>query len=270
MSALDLDAYFARIGYSGRPRADLATLRELHYLHPLAIPFENLSTLLGQSVDLDVESVQRKLVSDKRGGYCFEQNRLFAAALEAIGFSLVELAARVVWNTSKGYRNPRTHMVLLVSVDGHRYLADVGFGGVTLTAPLRFEVDIEQRTPHEVFRLQKGDHEFVQHVGLGAQWRATYRFDLQPQLPIDFEAFNHYVATHPDSHFRRTLMVALATKTGRCALHNNRLTIYETGRDEHETTLTSGAEIRRTLNELFGICVPDDPRLETILDGLAA
>ena len=132
---LDLDAYLKRIGYSGPRNSTLETLRALQLKHPLAIPFENLDTLTGRPVKLDVTSLERKLVHSRRGGYCFEQNLLFKHVLTSLGFDVTALAARVVWERPAEVR-ARTHMVLLVALDGRRYICDVGFGGLTATAPI--------------------------------------------------------------------------------------------------------------------------------------
>ena len=139
-SHFDLDAYLDRIKYSGPRTATIETLQAIHALHPAAIPFENLNPLLGWPVALDVESLQAKLVSAGRGGWCFEHNTLFRCALEALGFSVTSLAARVLWGATPGSPiGPRSHMALLVDLDGVPYIADVGFGGNVLTTPLRLE-----------------------------------------------------------------------------------------------------------------------------------
>ena len=149
-----LDAYLDRIGYAGPRTATLDTLEAVHALHPAAIPFENLNPLLGWPVSLDVEALQAKLVGGGRGGWCFEQNTLFRHALEALGFSVTNLAARVLWNAPPNSPiGARSHMLLLVDLGGHLYIADVGFGGNVLTAPLRLESHIVQATPHEPHRL---------------------------------------------------------------------------------------------------------------------
>lgn len=152
-AAIDLDAYFQRIGYTGERTPTLDTLRALHVRHTEAIPFENLNPLLKWPVRLDAPSLEQKLVRDGRGGYCFEQNRLLRHVLEALGFSVKGLAARVVWNAPEGAITARTHMLLRVDLNEQPYIVDVGFGGQTLTGPLRLEPDTEQTTPHEPFRL---------------------------------------------------------------------------------------------------------------------
>src|SRR5687768_6422913 len=141
---IDLDAYFARIGYSGSTEPTLAVLRELHALHPAAIPFEAIDCLLDRGIDISPQAVDAKLIHGRRGGYCFEQNGLFARVLQALGFEVENLAARVRWNMPpEAPAQPRTHQVLRVPVDGRTYLVDVAFGGCVLTAPLLFEPGLE-------------------------------------------------------------------------------------------------------------------------------
>src|SRR5262249_12522387 len=126
MTPLNLDAYFARIGYTGERRAAHAVLDAVHLAHATSVPFENLDIFLGRPIRIDLESVQAKLVHARRGGYCFEQNTLFAAVLEQLGFPVTCLAARVRLGASRVL--PRTHMVLKVEAEGASWLADVGFG----------------------------------------------------------------------------------------------------------------------------------------------
>src|SRR5690606_2958476 len=148
---IDLDAYMARIGYDGPRTPTLETLRALHRLHPAAIAFENLDPLLGRPVPIDRVSLENKLVHAGRGGYCFEHNLLFSHVLRALGYRINEHAARVVWNRPEGVRAQRSHLLLVVDIDGTRYLADVGFGGNVLTAPLLLDKAGPQQTPHEPY-----------------------------------------------------------------------------------------------------------------------
>jgi N-hydroxyarylamine O-acetyltransferase len=264
----DIDAYFERIGFAATASDDLATLEALHRLHPMAIPFENLSTLLREPIPLDTPALLAKLVARRRGGYCFEHNQLFADVLRTLGFDVTALAARVVWGRVSESLGPRTHMVLRVRVGTEDYLSDVGFGGLTLTGPLRFRLDDEQSTPHESFRFVHRDGELEIEALIGGEWRPLYRFDLQEQLPIDFEVLNHFVATHPSSHFLTTLVAARRTTDGRYALKNNELAVYR-GASKEERTLGSAAEIGRVLAETFGIELPHGPALEALLGSIA-
>jgi N-hydroxyarylamine O-acetyltransferase len=262
-------AYFERIGFRARPRPDLETLRALHLLHPCAIPFENLSTLTGEPVPLEIDALEDKLIHRRRGGYCFEQNALFKAVLESIGFTVVPLAARVVWNEDRGHVNPRTHMALLVEVSGSRFLCDVGFGGATLTAPLTFETGVVQTTPHEPFRIEQSGGVYVLEVQLGTEWRRAYEFDLQPQQPIDYEAMNHFVATHPSSHFRHHLMAARPDAAGRYALAGNELNRYQGGVAVERRSLRSAGALAEALDRVFGISLTVGPELDAALERIA-
>ena len=179
--AIDLNAYFQRIGYSGECSPTLEALQAIHQHHAQAIAFENLNSFLKQPVLLDATSLQQKLIYEGRGGYCFEQNLLFRSALSAVGFQVTNLAARVLWNLPKGTITPRAHMLLQVNIDAQKYIADVGFGGLTLSAPLSLTPDIEQSTPHEPFRLIVVDHSYIMQAYIGQEWKSLYCFDLQEQ-----------------------------------------------------------------------------------------
>ncbi|HTW09990.1 MAG TPA: arylamine N-acetyltransferase [Acidimicrobiales bacterium] len=131
---LDLEGYLHRTGYRGPLTPDAKTLLQLHRSHVAAVPFENLDIILGRPVELEVAKLQAKLVSNRRGGYCYEHNLLFAAVLEQLGFSFTGLSARVTMG-AKAFR-PMTHMCLCVEAGGQRWLADVGFGAEGLLEPL--------------------------------------------------------------------------------------------------------------------------------------
>jgi N-hydroxyarylamine O-acetyltransferase len=275
LSPAQLAAYFDRIGYTGPQQATSETLHALHRLHPQVIPFENLDTRLGRTPRLDLESVFAKLVSARRGGYCYEHNLLFRAVLDTLGFETTGLAARVLWNDPAAM-TPRTHMMLLVETPDDTWLADVGFGSMTLSAPLLFDTGREQTTPHEAFRLdliERGD--FMLQVKLGDAWRPIYRFDLEPQFPADYAMANHYVSTYPESIFVDHLIVARVMPGQRQTLFDTTLT----QRGETESTreskreLTSAAELRGVLQDTFELALADsdsDTRRETPAGGLDA
>ncbi|HET8995847.1 MAG TPA: arylamine N-acetyltransferase [Acetobacteraceae bacterium] len=253
---IDLDGYFARIGYTGPRRATLETLGMLHALHPAAIPFENLDPLLGRPVLLDLGSLQDKLVRRRRGGYCFEQNTLFRAALEALGFGVTSLAARVLWGSKPGRPHPRTHMLLLVHVDGRDYIADVGFGGRLMATPLQRVPGLEQPTQHGMMRLVEHGMFLTLQAASDDGWEDLYRFTLEPQFPIDQETANWFTATHPDSLFRHNLLMERLAPDLRCSLFNRRLTQrYPDGRVSL-TQLADAAALRRVLTEAFALDVP--------------
>jgi N-hydroxyarylamine O-acetyltransferase len=264
---LDIDGYFRRIGYEGSREPTLETLRALHARHPLAIPFENLDVLRRRRVRLDVDSLQRKLVTERRGGYCFEQNLLFSHVLAALGFHVVSLAARVLWDRP-GDARARTHMLLFVELGEGSYLCDVGFGGFTMTAPLRLEPGVEQGMPHEVMRVLGQGREFVSQVRVRGDWRALYRFDLQQQLQADIEVLNFWVSEHPESPFLTRLMVARRGGDRSFSLRDSRLSVYYPGGHSEHRELRSVAELRTELATTFGIEMPADAALDAAL-GLA-
>ena len=177
----DLRAYFARIGYGGPASAERSTVEALHALHPTAIPFENLDPLLGRPVHVDLPSVASKLVGRRRGGYCFEHNSLFAAALEAIGIPVTPLAARVRWMAPPDRPpGPRSHMLLRIELTDGPWLADVGFGGYLLAAPVRFERGLEQQSDTGTVRLVGEDPLWVLQTSRRAAWPAAPRAGPRP------------------------------------------------------------------------------------------
>lgn len=254
---LDLEAYLQRIEHSGDRHPNLAVLRALHLAHATHIPFENLDILLGRPIPLDLESLQKKFVADGRGGYCFEQNLLFAAALEALGFSVRRLAARV------RYRNPnvmpRTHMTLLVEADGGTWLADVGFGAEGLLFPVPFGT--EQPIEHFAWTyrvIEDGDAWVLQSLHDGV-WLDLYAFTLEPQLQVDYELANYFTSTHPKSRFVLTLTAQLPTPEGRWFLRNYEL--VRTGADKTTTRLlATNDELLAVLAENFKLRFPAGTR----------
>jgi N-hydroxyarylamine O-acetyltransferase len=268
--AIDVDAYFRRIGYEGPRVPTLDTLRAILVRHTEAIPFENVDPLLGRPVRLDAGSLERKLVRDGRGGYCFEQNLLLRHALEAVDFPVAGLAARVLWNVPEGAFLPRTHMLLRVEVDGAPHIADVGFGGQTVTGPLRLEPETEQATPHEPFRLLRSAEGFVLQSRIRGVWRPLYRFDLQEQQPADYEVANWYVSTHPGSSFVTGLMASRVAPGRRYALRNNELAVHDLDGGTERRVLTSAAGLRQVLEGPLRLTLPDAPELDAALARLAA
>jgi N-hydroxyarylamine O-acetyltransferase len=267
-AAIDLEAYFQRIGYAGDCAPTIETLRALHVRHTEAIAFENLNPLLGWPVRLDLESLQQKMVRDGRGGYCFEQNILFKHALDALGFRVTGLAARVLWGAAENTVTARTHMLLRVDLDGQPYIVDVGFGGVTLTGPLRLETDIEQATPHEPFRLLKANDEFIEQVNIQGNWLSLYRFSLQDTLLPDYEVTNWYLSNHPDSRFVTGLLAARAAPDRRYALRNNQFAVHHLKGHTERRILANADEMRETLENAFHLTLPDTPDLDELLTRL--
>lgn len=265
MQEIDLEAYFARVGYDGPATPTLATLSRLHALHAAAIPFENLSPFLGEPVRLDAASLQDKLVARERGGWCFEQNLLFSYVLEAVGFELTRLAARVRWNVPANVISPRSHCLMRIPIEGRDYIADVGFGGLTLTAPLRLETGVEQATPHEPHRIVASGSGYALEAKVAGEWQALYTFELHEQQIADYEVSNWYLCHHPQSIFVNGILAARAGAAERHALRNTRYAIhYPDGRTERRV-LSSASEMREVLEGPFRVALPEAPNLDAKL-----
>jgi N-hydroxyarylamine O-acetyltransferase len=262
---VNLKAYFERIGFAGSIAPTMATLDLLHALHPAAIPFENLDPLMGEPVRLDQPSLEKKLLTDKRGGYCFEHNLLFMRILEDLDFTIRPLLARVVWTNPEGASGPPTHLLLLVELNGQAHIADVGFGGLTLTTPLRLRADVEQPTPHESFRLTGGEPDWVLEVKIGEDWKQVYVFTLDAVTEADIAPINHRIATDPASPFTFELRVALAPSGKRLKLHNTSFTVQPVDGEAEKRTIASLEGLRAILTGEFGLTLPSDERLEPAL-----
>ncbi len=266
---MDLDAYLRRVSYDGPRAPTLSTLHALCAAHLKAIPFENLDVLLGRAIDLSEEAVERKLVHGGRGGYCFEQNTLLLRALTALGFAARPISARVRVQRPRDFTPPRTHVLLRVDLEGERWLADVGVGGLSPTAALRLDTDEEQATPHEPRRIlreareARGPHEdqapkrLFHQAKLGDEWVDVCEFTLEEMPAIDREVANWFTSAHPQSHFRNRLLAARALDDGgRVTLLNRDLTVRERGRAPSTRRLASPAELLDTLAAHFALHFP--------------
>ncbi|MGF6606103.1 N-hydroxyarylamine O-acetyltransferase [Paraburkholderia sp. WSM4175] len=257
---INLENYFARIGYQGPRAATLDVLRAIHRLHPAAIPFENLNPLTRRPVRLELEAVERKLVTEKRGGYCFEQNILFANVLMQLGFRVTPMLARVVWGREPGTIAPRTHMVLRVDIEGDAWIADVGFGAVTLTAPLRLTAGLAQPIPLGTFRLADAgrDTVYLEVLTPDESWTRVYHVDLRAVEWIDYETSNWYTSTSPDSKFVHNLLACRVLPERRLALFNDQFNERDAqGQIVNERRLASAAELADCLRERFGLNLED-------------
>lgn len=198
----DLGRYLARIGLQGRP-----SLTELHRAHVTGILFENLDPLVGIPVSLEPDAVARKLVDAGRGGYCFEHNLLFKAALEALGATVEPILARVRNGAAAGTINPLTHLLLRVDYEGAVWHADVGFGQGTLLEPIPFGPS----GPHEQsgwrYRVTAEGPLLVLQSATDEGWRDLYAFVPEPAPAIDIEVSNWFTCTHPQSRFVTRLLV---------------------------------------------------------------
>ncbi|KAF4406762.1 MULTISPECIES: arylamine N-acetyltransferase [Streptomyces] len=269
---LDIDRYLARIGRPETGGADADTLRALHRAHVLSVPFENVESLLGSAPSLALADLERKLVGSRRGGYCFEHNTLFAAALRGFGFEVTGLGARVRLGGGDGAVRPRTHLLSLVRVPGEPgpYLADVGFGTSGLLEAVPLVADAvtdrggwELRLVREPREHGPADVWVLQRRGKAADgtWTDLYDFTLEPFEPADVQMANWYVATYPRSPFR-TGLIARRVGVDRQLSVDGRVLAEELGDGTRsERKLVEDGELLRVLAEDFGIELPEGTRL---------
>jgi N-hydroxyarylamine O-acetyltransferase len=257
-SPIDLDAYFDRIAYRGPRAPTLEVLNAILLAHVQAIPFENLDVLLQRRISLDFESLQHKLIHARRGGYCFEQNGYLLLVLEALGFSVRPISARVRVGRPRDYTPARTHLFLRIQIAGQDHLADVGVGGMSPTSALRLLLDVEQATPHEPRRLIHEGGRYFHQVRLGNEWSDVCEFTLEEMPPIDRELANWYTSAHPQSHFKHRLIAARATPEGRITLLNRDLTFRARDGKAALHRLESPRALLSALDAHFGLRFPEE------------
>lgn len=257
----DLDAYFTRLGYTGPRNVSFATLDGIHRHHAQTIPFENLDIQLGRRIAIDLPSIERKLVHDRRGGYCFEQNALLAAVLRALGFAVTTLIGRVRWQIPAEMETPLVHQFLRVDVpDAGPCLADVGFGSMSLYRPLRWLFDVAQPGCLEPRRLVQRDGSIAHQALINETWGDVYSFAPTPALPVDFEVANWFTCAHPDSAFQKNLRASLTLADRRFTLVNSEFKIRHADGRTEQRTIATAAELLAILAEYFGLHFPPGTR----------
>lgn len=259
MSAFDLDAYLARIGWNGPVAPTLETLTGLIRAHIARIPFENLDVLLGRGVSLDLDRICGKMVAGGRGGYCFEHGALFQAAIARIGFRSIAHAARVLTVLPRELA-PRTHMFLTVEIDGDRFVVDPGFGGRCAVVPVPVREGAEVRDGDDRHRLVRGEGEWVLETDVDGKMTPLWISTLEPQLPIDFELANHWVATAAASPFVNKLVLRALTPDGRTSVVNRDVSVSRGGVAE-KYQLTDRGALRTLLRDDFGFDLPEVEQL---------
>lgn len=257
----DLNAYCKRIGFSGQPRNDLATVRDLMRRQLYSVPFENLDVLAGKGVSLVPEEIVEKIVHRQRGGYCYEVNGLFAMALESLGIHYRFIACRpMIYPMLR----PRTHMALIALIEGEEWLCDLGFGSYGIRAPLRLgDAGREIRQDQDRFMLERtSEQEYLLKAWADGEWANQYGFDLWPQQWIDFMPANYLNSNHPDAIFVQKLVVLLQHPEGRSLLFGDRLKQVQGERTE--VSVVPQEAIGDLLRDTFGL-----PALEAVLSGFS-
>ena len=246
---IDVDRCLERFGYSGSTEPTLYTLRSLQMAFLRKVPFENLDIHLGRKIELSSESIYEKIVSRRRGGFCYECNILFFDLLKALGFQVEYLSARMVKGTAVGPKYD--HMVLLVTLE-QDYLVDVG-NGQSCREPLR--IDGTNNAISEGYTYTVGAHgkdHALYYQQSNAEWTPRFLFTLKPSKRADFSGMCHYHQTSPDSVFTQHRLVTIATAEGRVTLTDMLLSITKEG-ELQERVLSSETEYSETLKQYFGI-----------------
>lgn len=245
-----LSAYFSRTGFQGAVSADIATLQRMMRCQLFSVPFENLDVQQGKVVSLMPEDIYRKIVDRHRGGYCYEVNGLFAMALGALGIPYQFVAARPM---TYPVRRPKTHMALVVTIEGEQWLFDLGFGSYGIREPVNLNwINRDIRQGYETFKLTRTlEGNYLLQALVDGAWKNLYEFNLCPQEWVDFEPANYLNSTHPDSIFVRSLMVVLQNPSGKNVLVGDRFTSVSEGRKEEGTVRRE--EILQFLQQKFAL-----------------
>jgi N-hydroxyarylamine O-acetyltransferase len=251
---LDLTAYLARVRHTGSTRPSVDTLRRLHRAHIEAISFENLDAVLGRAIRLDPAALEAKLVRRPRGGYCHEQNLLFAAVLERLGFAVTRLLARPHAN---GHLLPRGHCTMLVEAQGHAFLADVGYGGEGPLEPIPLAAGTAVRQGGWSFRLERDGGDWTLWTVGRPDWIMLYAVTPGPFRQPDFEMANYFTSTHPSSPFATGVIVQRTTGSARYALRGLDLTVDRPDGSRRRRRVDRD-RLTRVLASVFGIRLAAD------------
>ncbi len=261
--AFDLDAYFARIDYTGPATPTYDTLAGILRAHVASIPFESFDVLLGRPIRLDPEGLQAKIVTARRGGYCFEHASLMHAALDAIGFAPTRHASRVLLFEQR-HESVRQHMFLTVAIGGATYVIDPGFG--PFACPLPIPIDgtaVPASGP--THRLAREGNDWFLYVTRDGKPIQAWISTMEEEYPVDFEMMNHYIATHPASFFTHNILASAVTHDGRINIMNQDVHIVR-GDTAEPARLADRKALRSLVVQHFGF---DLPELETMrVDGV--
>jgi N-hydroxyarylamine O-acetyltransferase len=247
--AVDVAAYLDRIAYRGPLDASVETLCGLHLAHLYAVPFENLDIMSGRPIALGNAELFDKVVTRRRGGFCYELNGIFCALLRELGFPATMLSAEVACEAG-GFSPEFDHLALRVDLD-EPWLADVGFGdGFRL--PLRLNDLGDQEQDGRLYRIAVDSEYRVLQRRDPDGWTPQYRCTLRPRSLEDFAERCRFHQTSPESHFTRSRICTLATPEGRVSLSGLRL-IATTGAERTERRLAGEAEYAAVLRQTFGV-----------------
>lgn len=246
---MNTTTYLERIGYSGPTEPTLETLRGLHRAHLMTVPFENLDIHLPRRIELDTGRIYEKIVNERRGGFCYEVNGLFAELLRSLGFTVRLLSARYV--TQDGGRGPAfDHLLVMVEL-GQPWIADVG----AFREPYRLDEERCELDGRCSRISQRGDEYILARKDFAHDWADNWAFTLEPRQFEEFAGMCHYHQTDPASHFMRNRICSRATADARISLTND-LFITTDAHSRTEQPVDDAGEWQRILREQFGVVLP--------------
>lgn len=258
-ASFDEQAYFERIGWRDPSPPTFATLAGVLEAHMANIPFENLDVLLGRPIRVDLEGVQAKLVRNRRGGYCFEQATLLAAALESLGFHLERHTARVTMLLPRSQAG-RTHMFLTVAIGDMTYVVDPGFGSLASRVPVPLVDGSSATARHDTHWMARDDGHWILRAQVGEAPVDAWASTMQVENEVDFAMGSHFTSTYPASPFVNRMMMRALTPDGRVTVMNRDVTTWR-GNVPHKTLLEDRIALRALLREHFGFDLPEVERL---------
>jgi N-hydroxyarylamine O-acetyltransferase len=265
-ASFDRAAWLHRIGFDGSADPTLATLDKLIFAHSHAIAYESLDIMLGRTPRLDIASLQSKMISGGRGGYCLEQNMLFREGLRSLGYDVTSLQGRVVRGLAIDAPRPAIHMLLQVNLPEGPYLADVGFGNLAPTSALLLREGVEQETPHEPMRFVDVGGELTLQAKLRDDWEHIYRVIPYPRYDGEYEITNWYTGTHPDAPYQGNIIAARpGPDRTRITMFNRRVTVRHATGEADRRHLQDEAEFRIVLRDEFGLNMTDE-EIRTCID----
>ncbi len=247
---LNVQAYLDRISYHQPVAATKECLFELQKRHIYSVPFENLDVHYKNEIKLDINRIYHKVVNNNRGGFCYELNGLFFQLLQAIGFQVKMVSARV-YSSKEVYGREHDHLANIVDLEDTQYLVDVGFGKFTLQ-PLEITFNRIQKDPFGQFELGTYDAGYLQvNEVIAGKLVPRYIFHPQARAFSEFKEMCHFHQTHEDSHFTGKKLISIATVDGRITLNNNQIKITKGGKAEE--ILFKESEFEQHLKTYFGI-----------------
>ena len=250
---MDISPYLERIRFGGRLEPTQDVLCNLHFANLLTVPFENLDIHLGTPIQLDEEYLFEKIITQRRGGFCYELNGLFAWMLRELGFQVDLLSAEVF---EDGVFSPEyDHLTLLVKLE-EDWLVDVGFGD-SFVRPLKLFESGEQVQNGTAYRIEKSaNYRVLSQQDESGTWEHTYRFNLEPRELSDYMGRYRYHQTSPRSHFTQKRLCTRLTDEGRITLRDRRL-IETKNLERSESQIADEGAYLAVLEKHFGIRLPD-------------